>query len=450
MRSRVTAAFAACIALPMVAGWTALWLTTEYTARHQVADDLSTQGQIVMDTISDQMRQGLTHLKAWSRLPVMQEILINDEAGELAQLLADLNRTYPEFASLTVTDARGLVIATTDPNLRKAQLNDAPGIREAISGRTTQTGFARLRQDTVEAIRFTVPLTATYDRQTVIGTMVANMDLRTIATRALRQSRMASRQRILVLARADTRQVIYANRRPDVAAAAAHAISLKPMDQPMDFSLGGEPGLASVTRSDPKALGQDPGLIAITFEPMAGIQSVVDSISNIVAAVALVGAALALAIAWHWSTPLIRLATDFHRLAAGDADHRTQTLPPYATFASLATAHETLRLRQQKSDRHICQDHRTFRMAEDLKAHMTDVAALVERINKENLATAASHQRSSSLNDLNQCAINLLKTIEMITGSAMSGAAVDRPDTPDQYGDTIKKVEPLPSHRRWA
>jgi methyl-accepting chemotaxis protein len=450
MRSRVTAAVAACIALPMVAGWTALWLTTENTARNQVADDLKAQGQIVMDTISGEMREGLKHLQAWSRLPVMQEILINDEAGELAQLLVDLNRTYPEFASLTVTDARGLVIATTDPTLRKAQLNDTPGVQEAISGRTTQTGFARLQQDTAEAIRFTVPLTATYDRQTVIGTMVASMDIGTIATRAIRQSRMASRQRVLALARADTRQVIFANRRQDVVAAAAHAISLKTAAVPMDFSLGGEPGLASVTRSDAKALGRDPGLVVIAFEPMAGIHSILDNVSNIVVAAALLAAILALAMAWAWSTPLIRLAHDIHRLAAGDMDHRTQALAPYATFASLATAHETLRSRQQNSDRHICQDSRTLRMADDLKAHMTDIAELVDRINRENLATAASHKRSSSLDDLNHCALNLLKTIETIVESAMSGITADRQDTSDRPGDTIKKPEQQQSSRRWA
>jgi hypothetical protein len=56
---------------------------------------------------------------------MMQEVLIDDDGGELAQVLVDLNRAYPDFASLTITNARGLVVATTDAALRKADLTDA-------------------------------------------------------------------------------------------------------------------------------------------------------------------------------------------------------------------------------------------------------------------------------------------------------------------------------------
>jgi hypothetical protein len=444
IRSRVTAAFAACIALPLAAGWATLWLATEEAARHQVSDELKTQSRIVMDTISEQMRQGLTHLKAWSSLPVMQEILINDEAGELAQILVDLNRAYPEFAALTVTDARGLIVATTETNLSKGQVNDAPGIREALSGRTTQTGFTRLRQDAAQAIRFTVPLVATYDRQTVIGTMVASMDLDAIAARALRQSSLAAHQRVFVLARADTRQVIYANRRQDAVAAAAQSISLKPAERTMDFALGGEPGLAAVTRSDTKALGQDPGLIAIAFEPVTRIEVAAEHVSNIYLATTALTALLAMAIAWRWATPLLRLVDDLRKLADGNSHHRTQTLAPYATFASLAEVHETLRARQ------IAADEGLQRMGEGLKQHMAAVAELVERINGENLAMAPSNRRSENLRDLNRTAIDLLRAIETIIEAAHPQAAAHQSTLPADIGDTAKPGKAAVAARRSA
>jgi hypothetical protein len=102
------------------AGMGALWLGTEDTLRQQSFDDLQTQTRNVMVSIEQQMASNLTHMKAWSSMPMMQEVLIGDEGGELAGTLADLSRNYTDFLSLTITNAQGSVIATTDPALRKA------------------------------------------------------------------------------------------------------------------------------------------------------------------------------------------------------------------------------------------------------------------------------------------------------------------------------------------
>ena len=69
MRSRITATFAACIALPLAAGWCALWFAAEHTVRHQAADALQAETRAVMASIETRLSSNLTHLKAWSSMP---------------------------------------------------------------------------------------------------------------------------------------------------------------------------------------------------------------------------------------------------------------------------------------------------------------------------------------------------------------------------------------------
>ncbi len=452
MRSRITATFAACIALPLAAGWCALWFAAEHTVRHQAADALQAETRAVMASIETRLSSNLTHLKAWSSMPMMQEVLIDDDGGELAQVLVDLNRAYPDFASLTITNARGLVVATTDAALRKADLTDAAGIQEAISGRATQSTFERLRAGTAEAIRYTAPLVAVYDRQTVIGTITGVIDLGQLATGSLVQSRLLQERRVFVLARQDDNTVVFANRHLDLIAPLTRSLAQARPGQKRDLSLAGEPGSVVIARSGSRALEPDPELVAIAFEPTAAVLATASKVSDIFLGVTGLAALAALLMAWRWAAPLARAATAINPLPSGKRHASPPARRGQPTFGPIIDAlarlnaaeaeREDLRGRVQSLAAALAEARLHAGMAADrlqsigdtLKDRMDAVTQLIELINRENLAAAASRRQQTHLPELNRSAMDLLKAIR----DAIEASHDDKADSATSVPDSTR------------
>ncbi|MEQ1753694.1 MAG: cache domain-containing protein [Micropepsaceae bacterium] len=430
MRSKITAAFAMCISLPMAAGMGALWLGTEDTLQQQATQDLQTMTHNVMTSIEQQLAQNLTHLKAWSAMPMMQEVLISDEGGELSRALSDLNLNYADFASLTITNAQGQVISTTDPALRKADLSAVEGVHAAVSGRTTQSNLSKLREGGSETIQFTVPLVASYDRQTVIGTLTGVVDFSTLVRRIVQNSPLNLERRAFVLAQKDSSKFLYSSRSLDSVADEIQRIDTNRKNQSNELVIAGETHLAAFAKSGSKILVRDPGLVAFGVEPTSSVYAAADKVSNIFIAVAGLAAVLALVIAWQWSTPLVQLAASIGRLAHGDLRVSAPDLPRHSTFAPLVRALETMKEVKVTRD-HLAarelelvqanettlaelrnKERQLHELGRTLQQHMSDIAELCELINKENLAAASGKRHLSNAQDLSRTAVRLLSIVQ--------------------------------------
>lgn len=450
MRSKITAAFAMCISLPMAAGMGALWLGTEDTLQQQATQDLQSMTQNVMTSIEQQLAQDLTHLKAWSTLPMMQEVLIGDEGGELSRSMSDLNLSYPDFASLTITNAQGQVVSTTDPALRKADLSGVEGVHAAVSGRSTQSNFSKLREGGPETIQFTVPLVASYDRQTVIGTLTGVVEFPTLVKRVVQNSPLNIERRAFVLTQKDNSKFLYSSRSLDSVADEISRIDTNRKNQPNEMVIAGETHLAAFARSTGKVLGKDPGLIAFGVEPTSAVYAAADKVSNIFIAVAGLAAILALVIAWQWSTPLVELASSIGRLASGDIKVVAPQLPRHNTFAPLVRALETMKdvrvTRDNLAARELdliqakeaaiaklrSKDRQIQEFGRTLQQHMSDITELCDLINKENLSAAAGKRSLGNSQELSRTAVRLLNVVQDAVAAAEASTGEQVPVTPDE------------------
>jgi hypothetical protein len=444
MRTRIMAAFAACIILPLAAGWASLWLSADNDARNRTFNELKATARMTMASVEERLAQNLTHMKAWRTMPMMQEVLINDDGGELAQVLGDLNRAYPDFASLTVTSARGAVVATTDKALRKADLTEAAGIKEAISGRTTQSSFTKLAANTPDAVRFTVPLVASYDRQTVIGTLTGVIRINELVGRTLRSQDQGRQQQIVILARQQDRQVLFTSQMSGAIAAAARTIDIGASRRPIAMSIAGEPGIAAIERSGTRTLGQDPGLVTIVFAPRSAITAPASSLSGTFLAVAGVAALGAMIFAWRWTTPLVKLGHAFDQTNAG-SHHKASPAP--SAFAPLSEAIERLKAVRNERDALAIEARdlslavalarkdagqareRLQHLGDALTERMGDLTEVVELINQQNLAAAGQRHRQPQLQTLNHAMLDLLHVIHEAVEAAQDPATQERERT---------------------
>ena len=430
IRSKVTAAFALCISLPMIAGMGALWLGTEDTLRHQASQDLQASTRSVMATIEEQMAFNFTHLKAWRSLPVMQDVLIGDDDGELLHTLNDLNLNYPDFGALTITNAQGTVVATTDPAQRHSDLSAYEGVHAAVSGRSYQSNYTIHRAGGIETISFTVPLVATYDRQTVIGTLTGYLDLQALIGRVVGTSTLGIERRTLVLTQRDKGSIIFSSRSHGALLEELKRVDTSSKRSSYEFVLGGEPHLATFVRSIGTSLVKNPGLIAFGIAPSATIFAAVDNVSNIFIAVAGFASTIALVIAWRWSTPLVRLASRMGRVARGEEDSPTPDLPSHNTFAPLAialdTMRETTRIRDRLAAREIelihakavaeadalAKSQQFESLRTSLRDQITSIVDLCDLITKENVAATSNTRHVSYARELSRSGTRLLEIVE--------------------------------------
>ena len=181
LRIRVVAAFVICIAIPALVGLVAIVFGAPYFLRDGATQNLQAATSSVLVTIEDRVAQNLENLKAWSTLPLMQDVLIGDDGGDIARTIAGLKARYKDFTSLTVTDSRGLVIASTAKSEKGTDLAADEGFRAASSGSVFQSALGIRTAEAPETIWFTVPLSAGYDRQTVIGTLTGVLDFNALA-----------------------------------------------------------------------------------------------------------------------------------------------------------------------------------------------------------------------------------------------------------------------------
>ena len=462
IRSRLTAAFALCISLPMAAGVGALWTGSESMLRQSAGDDLHAAARTVMSGIETQLAMDMTHLKAWSSLPVMQDVLIGDEGHELAQAIGELNLSYADFTAIVVTDVQGKVVATTDAAMRGTDLSASDGVHAAVSGRVFQSRFTTPRAGSGETISLTVPLFATYDRQTVIGTMTGVLDLEAIARRVAANSPLAVEQRQLVLLQRDGGKVVFSSRTGGALSDRLKGVDVNGRHNVSEIVLGNESFLTAFVPSTGQFLERDPGLVAFGVMPSAGIRATADRLSGIFMSVAGIGAIGALILAWRWATPLVRVASSMQMIASGRNVFPVPHLPSHSTFSQMGAALEQMRAVIGERDRLAAREidlitarettetalreksARLDALNASLKTHISRIVELCDLVSRENLLAASNKRHMTHAREISNIAEQLLvvvsEAIAQVPDEDKADTVPAAPEETDTDADAERRI----------
>jgi len=424
LRIKLTAVFAACIALPLGLVLCAVWVGGNESLRMFAERDLKAATQTVAATIEARLALDLTHLKTFGGLPVMQDVLIADGGGDIGRVLTELKTQYPEFVELTVTDARGVVIAATSKSDIGRPAAAEEGFRSAASGTVYQGPLVVRDAPAKTTVSFTVPLAAGYDRQTVIGTLFGVVDFAVLVKAAKAQSILASDQNVVLVARRQDGRTGFATRADGALIDAAQGVA----NGAGEISWRAASYFVSSAPSKGKGLVRDPGFIVRTVAPAETALGAVDQMLTIAATVAVMGGILALAFAWRWATPLVQLGTAMGRVAHGEAARAPQVAPTN-TFAPLARSFESLRqtkamhtwlvgrerelLREKEAAEralHEKSEHLAS-LSRALKGQLATIVELSEAINSQALTSATGLSRANQAKDISRSGMQLLAVI---------------------------------------
>jgi signal transduction histidine kinase len=425
LRGKVTTVFAGCVVVPLALVLGAVSIGGGETLRDQAARDLKNATQSLATGVEARLALNLTHLKTFGALPIMQDVLIFDSGHEIQRTIVELKAQYPEFIDLFVADARGRIVAATSNNDMGRPAVTDEGFRAAASGSVHQGALTVREGDATAALSFSVPVIASYDRQSVIGALSGTIDLGAVARSVKAQSTLAAAQIALLIVRRQDGRIGFATHTDGTIAGLGQPGATT--DQ--EISWRGAQHFVASAASTGKGLVRDPGFTVRVLMPAAATLGVIDQIFWIAAAAAFIAAAAALAFAWQWSTPLVVLGTAMERLVSGRDPGRTPQIAPTHMFGPMARAFESLRqsktlhewlsgrerdLARKKEQAEQALHQKSEHLASltrALKSELATIVELSEAINAETLNAVSGVERASLAKDISRSGAQLLSVI---------------------------------------
>jgi signal transduction histidine kinase len=426
LRVKLIAVFAACIAVPLSLGLSAVWFVGGEALRTAATRELSAATQAMVAGVEARLAFDLSHLKTFAALPVMQDALIADDGQDIAYVLGQLKAQYGEFADLLVTDARGNVIAATSASDMGRPASADEGYRTAASGSVYQ-GPLVVRDRGQTTLTFSVPVLAAYDRQTVIGTLSGAIDIGALVKAAKGQSILAASQNVVLVARKQDGRTGFATRSDGALVDAVQALANEAGGNG-EISWRASTYFVASAASKGRGLVRDPGLVVRTVTPSAASAAAIDETLAIAGVVAALGAVAALVFAWRWATPLFELSVAMRRLARNEPAS-TPAVAPTHTFGPLAQSFDAVRqskamqtwlarrereLLREKDDAeqalHAKSEHLAS-LSRALKEQLSTIVELSEAINSEALSAATGNARASYAKDISRSGTQLLAVI---------------------------------------
>jgi signal transduction histidine kinase len=423
LRGKINIALAVCIGAPLALGFGAIWFGAQETMREAGTREIATATHALANTLEDRTAQSLGHLTTWSKLSVMQDVLIGDESGELTRTLKSFAARYTDFAKLTVTDAQGNVVATTAADHITSHASDE-GFRSAASGRAFQSALTLHPSTMRETVSFTVPLIARHDGHSVIGTLNGVVDFGAVVKAIAAPSALGANGSILILTKRNG-QIIFASRTDSTLLEALHGAH-----DAGELTWRGEPYFIASAGAKKKALLQDLGLIVQAIAPASAVLATTNELLNRFLIVAGLAAIAAFWLAWRWTTPLVQLESAMDALSRGNFLYRGPKTKPTDAFAPMARAFEIMRqmravreklgaregdLREAKEQAEAALKAKSEHLATlsyALSEQLSTIVRLSDLINREALDAASGETRSVYAKDIARTGASLLAVIQ--------------------------------------
>ena len=177
LRLKMAATLFACAVVSLGIGTIVATYFGERALRAEVTEKAVRALNADMRDLQRQLDRAMYDLATLSETNVMQDVLIGDGIGAIADSLAAVRTRYREFASLVVTDERGAVIAADNLDIAPGQVLDIYQLEMGLIGLPMAGRFGMHPEIAGESSLFSVPIRADYDPDTVIGVLSGAIDM---------------------------------------------------------------------------------------------------------------------------------------------------------------------------------------------------------------------------------------------------------------------------------
>ena len=112
IREKSVALLVFCAIAPLCIASAGSYYYAQESLNEFVEAELSLVTRDSLDELDRQFAEAFVDLETWSKLRVMQDVLIDDEEDEISDELFKLQQRYPFYAKLLVVNREGAVVAS--------------------------------------------------------------------------------------------------------------------------------------------------------------------------------------------------------------------------------------------------------------------------------------------------------------------------------------------------
>lgn len=207
----------------------------------QISIVLSARVESELRRLEDFFSSALIDMNLWSKLSIIQDVQTDDEEGELATQIRQLQARYPYFDELLVLNDEGLITSSSFEDREKGvSLASLPAFQTAHQNKVYQGAVSHTDLIGTLAMIVAMPIQADYDEETVIGVLVGILEWSYV------QKWLAAVQ--------------VAGRSQDI----EHRLILRQKDSTVLYDSLSEPGLLPILNMD--SLPEKAGVISMAYE----------------------------------------------------------------------------------------------------------------------------------------------------------------------------------------
>lgn len=155
-----------------------------------------------MDRLDRTLFEFYRNSQTWASLELMQEALTDDVDGKISSLLIGVSREYTLISNVWVTNSKGIIIASSNPEAISRDVHTSPFYTQAFAGTIYKADVEPDASRKTHVITFAFPIKALYDEDLTIGVLCVQWNASELFDRT-QQLRKQEDQTSLVLLRKD-------------------------------------------------------------------------------------------------------------------------------------------------------------------------------------------------------------------------------------------------------
>lgn len=173
IRIRLIILLLLCIVAPIVLLSSISYLNTKDQLRAMIQNQLKTDVSAIVGKLENSLRDTIADIDAWTTLTVFQDVMVDDNEGDIDTILTLLRKKYSHISELAVLNTSGAVVAATTDDNKEKEFANALWFKEAIIGRSYRSTTVQLHPLANErGLLIARPIPADYDSDTIIGVLV--------------------------------------------------------------------------------------------------------------------------------------------------------------------------------------------------------------------------------------------------------------------------------------
>ncbi|MDP3981435.1 MAG: cache domain-containing protein, partial [Chlamydiota bacterium] len=162
--------------LPLIVVGVLAYQNGRLALENEIGSELNAQANFVIRELENRLQDQNNNIRSWSKLTVIQDLLTDDADGRVTELLMQLREEFGDYLVLFCTNAKGVVVASSDESMYKKEFSHEPWYKEMADEKTWIDVLSNIGDIDAKGVIVASPVIGIETQEKVIGAIVGFYD----------------------------------------------------------------------------------------------------------------------------------------------------------------------------------------------------------------------------------------------------------------------------------